>query len=575
MSRDVWVAGLNHGAHDSAAALLRNGQLVAAVEQERFSRRKRALNQPPVDALAWCLAHAAIELADLDAVALGSDLDVLAQWMGLTLEERISELPFDDPDRLFPAALFGDQPRPPLVPVRHHLAHAASCFWPSSFDESAVLVIDNRGEDCSTTLAYGTRDNGIETLEIYPVEHSLGLYYRIATQYAGLYGKDDDAGKLMGLASYGKPKYDVALRHDGTAPIWQNVPRPTASGKQLPPERTTQLLSYFERHCYPYTIGLRDDVTSYVDFAASVQRALEDTILALARDVHARTGSRNLCLAGGVALNCTANGRLAVEGPFEQLFVQPMAHDAGVGLGAAYEVARQLAPARFAPEPMRHALLGPEYNDGQILCALTSRGLSADKLAPELLVTRVASAIAAGAVVGWYQGRAEAGPRALGGRSLLGDPRRRECLVRLNTIKQREMWRPLAPSVLSSEFDTFFTGTRNPFMIIAAQVRPERRSQVPAVVHIDGSARPHAVNTDDQPFFASLLQAFARETGVPMLVNTSFNTAGMPLVNQPEEAIQVFLDRDIDLLAIGSYLVGRGQRPDVKLGRTRDHPSVS
>lgn len=556
MTGDVWVAGLNHGAHDSAAALLRNGQITATVEQERFSRRKRAIDQSPVEALRWCLDHSSIDLCDLAAVGLGSDLDALGQWMGLTPKERRAELPLDDPDRLFPQSVFRDQARPEVVPVRHHLAHAASCFWPSSFDESAVLVIDNRGEDCSTTLACATRD-GIETLVTYPVEHSLGLYYRIATQYVGLYSKDGNAGKLMGLASYGRPRYDVALRHNGDGPVWHGVPKPTKAGKELPPERTRQLLAFFEERSYPYTIGLKDDITAYVDFAASVQQAVEETILALLHDLHVRTGSRNLCLAGGVALNCTANGRIAAEGPFERIFVQPMAHDAGVGLGAAYEVARQIDPGSFHPGPMKHALLGPEYTDEQIATALASHGLSADKLAPQTLVARVASAIAGGAVVAWHQGRAEAGPRALGGRSLLGDPRRRETLVRLNAIKQREMWRPLAPSVLVGEFDKFFDGTSNPFMIVAAQVRPEQRAQIPAVVHIDGSARPQAVDANDQPLFAALLEVFAVETGLPLVVNTSFNTAGMPLVNRPEEAIQVFLDTDIDALAIGGYLVTR------------------
>jgi len=556
MSGDVWVAGLNHGAHDSAAALLHNGELVATVEQERLSRHKRAIDQPPVDALRWCLDQAGIELADLSAVGLGSDLDMLGGWMGLTPDQRRRDLPLDDPDRLLPVAVFGTGPRPPLVPVRHHLAHAASAFWPSGFAEAAVLVVDNRGEDSSTTLAMAT-DRGIETLVSYPVEHSLGLYYRIATQYVGLYSKDGNAGKLMGLASYGKPRYDVGLRHGEQGPEWCGVPRASQSGASLPPERTAQLLTFFEERCYPYTIGLRDDITAYVDFAASIQQALEETLLGLARDLHARTGARKLCLAGGVALNCTANGRLAEEGPFDEVFVQPMSHDAGVGLGAAYEVARQVSPTHFHPQPMRHALWGPGFSDQEIADALAEAGLPAEQLAPDALVARVAAAIAGGAIVGWHQGRGEAGPRALGARSLLGDPRRRDTLVRLNTVKQREMWRPLAPSVLAGHFDKYFVGAQNPFMIVAAQVRQEVRNQIPAVVHIDGSARPQVVDPDEQPVYASLLEAFAVESGLPLLVNTSFNTAGMPLVNRPEEAVRTFVDTDIDLLAIGMFVVSR------------------
>lgn len=554
MTKDTWVAGLNHGAHDSSASLLRNGRLIAAIEQERFSRRKRAIDQPPVEALQWCLEYAGIGLADLSAIALGSDLDVLGTWMGLTPQQRREQLPLDDPHRLLPSSVFGNQARPPIIPVRHHLAHAASCFWPSGFREAAILVIDNRGEDSSTTLAVANGE-GIETLVSYPVEHSLGLYYRIATQYVGLYTKDGNAGKLMGLASYGKPIYNTALRYGPEGPAWQGVPAATATGRELPPQRTSQLLEFFTEHCYPYAAGLSQDITSYVDFAASVQNALEETILGLADDLYKRTGLANLCVAGGVGLNCTANGRLATESPFDHIFVQPMAHDAGVGLGAAYEVSRQLDQQRFAPQQMRHAQWGPEYDEEAIHAVLSDHGLPFERLEPDALVARVAASVAAGAIVSWHQGRAEVGPRALGGRSLLADPRRRDSLVRLNTIKRREMWRPLAPSVLATDFHTYFTGDPNPFMIVAAQVKPEWRREIPAVVHIDGSARPQAVDPADQPLYAALLAAFQKETGIPVLVNTSFNTAGMPLVNQPQESVAAFAAADIDHLAIGPFLV--------------------
>jgi carbamoyltransferase len=555
VSEDLWVAGLNHGAHDSAAALLRNGRLVATVEQERLSRRKRALNEPPVDALKWCLDQAGITLSELAAIGLGSDLDVLGEWMGLSPQQRRVELPLDDPERLLPPKMFGTE-RPRIIPVRHHLAHAASCYWPSGFEEAAVLVIDNRGEDSATTLVQATPE-GIKILKSYPIEHSLGLYYRIATQYVGLYNRGDEAGKLMGLAPYGRPTYDVALRYTSDGPLWDGVPAATTRGKALPLERTEQLLAYFEQHCYPYTRGLKADLTAYIDFAASVQNALEETILDLAQELHRCTGSRNLCLAGGVALNCSANGRLAAEGPFDNIFVQPMAHDAGVGLGAAYEVARQLDAARFQPQRMTHAYWGPQQDDDHIASVLHQQQLAIEKLSPEELAAKTAYQLSRGAIVGWHQGRAEAGPRSLGARSILGDPRRRETLVRLNNLKQREMWRPLAPSVLNVHFNKYFYGTPNPFMIVAASVRPEVRSLIPAVVHIDGSARPQVVDAADNPQFAALLSAFESETGLPILVNTSFNTAGMPIVNRPEESVFTFLNSDMDFLAIGSFLVSR------------------
>ncbi|MFY1691155.1 carbamoyltransferase [Plantactinospora sp. WMMB782] len=553
---DLLVAGLNHGAHDSSAVLLRNGTIVAAVEQERFSRRKRAIDQPPVEALAWCLESAGVELGDLHAIGLGSDLDLLGEWLGMEPARRRVDLPLDDPDRLLPTSVFGAAPRPPLVPVRHHLAHAASAYWPSGFEEAAILVVDNRGEDRATTLAYGTPE-GITVLDSYPIEHSLGLYYRIATQYAGLYSKDGNAGKLMGLASYGSPVHDVALRHTPDGPRWTGVPPATTSGRDLPPERTEQLLRYFTQQCFPHFAGLREETMAYADFAASVQRAVEETLLGLAADLHERTGSANLVVAGGVGLNCTANGRLAADTPFERVYVQPMAHDAGVALGAALEVSFRSDPRRFRPEPMRHAYWGPAYDDDEIAKVLAEFGLASQRLSPAGLTGRVAAAIAGGAIVGWHQGRAEVGPRALGARSLLGDPRTRATLVRLNHLKRREMWRPLAPSVLADQFDSYFVGTPNPFMIMAAQVRPEVRSRIPAVVHVDGSARPQAVERADNPLFAQLLAAFAVEAGVPLVVNTSLNTAGMPLANHPRESVSLLLDTDLDLLAIGGHLVTR------------------
>jgi carbamoyltransferase len=551
-----WIVGLNHGAHDSSAAILRDGKLFAAVEQERLSRRKRAIDEAPVDALRWCLEEAKIELSEVSAVGLGSDLDVLAEWLGLSNEERKRELPFDDPDRLFPQSVFGNGSRPPLIPVSHHLAHAASTFWPSGFDEAAILVVDNRGENTSTTLATASLD-GIEVLQSYPIDNSLGLFFRIATQYAGLYSKDGNAGKLMGLASFGSPIYDVGLQLGQMGPEWVGVPSTTTSGKGLPAERTKQLLEFFESRCYPYTIGLREDVFSYIDFAASAQHALEETILGLTRELYERTRIPRLCVAGGVGLNCTANGRIVKESPFREVFFQPMAGDAGVSLGAAYFVARNPRQGTAVSDPLRHAQWGPAASNEEIEDELGIRQLRREKLSDGALVDRVASLIAQGAVVAWHQGRSEIGPRALGGRSLLADPRHRSSLVRLNTIKEREMWRPLAPSVRLRDFHTYFEGHPNPFMIVAAKVRPEWRKELAAIVHIDGSARPQAVDAGDLPLFSSLLDAFESRTGLPILVNTSLNTAGVPISNSVSDSLSIYSSTDVDFMAIGSFLVTR------------------
>ncbi len=550
--RSGWIAGLNHGAHDASCALLHDGALVVAVEQERLSRRKRATGEAPVDALKSCLDFADLRLTDLDAVALGSDHDALAKWLGLTPDQRRAVLPFDDPDRLFPAHVFGNGPRPPLVAVMHHRAHAASAFWPSGFDAAAILVMDAMGEDSATTLAWGSRA-GIRDIKAYPVDTSLGFFYESAAEYTGL--DRNDAGKLMGLAAYGNAAYDTGLRHGPSGIDWPIPSTNGHRGRKLVDERCGRLLDLFEQRCFPYLRGQRDEIMAYADFAASVQQDLGQVILGLAGELRARTGARDLVLAGGVALNCTANGLLAASGMFERVFVQPMAHDAGVALGAALEMSRALLGGRFQPGEMTHAQWGPDTRDEQVEAELRAHGLEFTRLDQADVAREVARLLAGGALVAWHQGRAEVGPRALGARSLLGDPRSRRTLVRMNRAKGREMWRPLAPSVLAGRFHDYFVGTPNPFMIMAAQVRAEARRQIPAVVHVDGSARPQVVDPLCSPLYARLLQEFDTQAGVPVLVNSSLNLAGEPIVSTPGDTIECFLRSDIDALAIGPCLV--------------------
>jgi carbamoyltransferase len=552
--RSGWIAGLNHGAHDASCALLHDGALVVAVEQERLSRRKRATGEAPVDALRHCLDFADLRLADLDAVALGSDHDALAVWLGLGPDERRAVLPFDDPERLFPVEVFGRGPRPPLVAVRHHRAHAASAFWPSGFGAAAILVMDAMGEDCATTLA-AADGTGIRDLQSHPVETSLGFFYESATEYTGL--DRDDAGKLMGLAAYGTPAYRTGLRLGPGGIQWPITSTNGYRGRKLIEERCGRLIDLFEQRCFPYLRGQRDEIMAYRDFAASVQQDLGQVVLGLAGELRSRTAARDLVLAGGVALNCTANGLLAASGLFERVFVQPMAHDAGVALGAALEVSRALLGDRFQPREMTHAQWGPQTRDEQVEAELRARGLEFLKLDQAELAREVARILAGGSLVAWHQGRAEVGPRALGARSLLGDPRSRGTLVRMNRTKGREMWRPLAPSVLRDRFGDYFVGTPNPFMIMAAQVRAEVRSRIPAVVHVDGSARPQVVDAACSPLYARLLEEFDAQAGVPVLVNSSLNLAGEPIVSTPADTIECFLRSDIDALAIGPCLVVR------------------
>jgi carbamoyltransferase len=554
-----WILGLNHGPHDSSAALLRNGKLVVIAEQERFSRVKRALDQPPTQAMKYCLDYAGISLGELESIALGFDFALMRKWLGIDATEALRELPFDDPDRLFPASVFGTGERPPTQVIRHHTAHAASTFWASGFSDAAVLVADDMGEAVSTTLGYGSAD-GFKVMEMYPVSQSLGLYYSRAARYAGLYDRSNEVGKLMGLAAYGRPGQPVPLcarngryQFTGLPPMSEKLP-----GTAIRRERSGQLLSFFERHCYPFARGLAADVMSYANFAASVQASLESALLEIARELRRRTGTRNLALAGGVALNCTANGLLARDGGYENVYIQPMAGDSGVALGAAIAAHAESHGPDTLDVRMDHACYGPSYQPDEIEAALSAREVPFSRHAEAELVARVAELIAFGRVVGWYQDRAEVGPRALGARSLLGDPRRRETLIRLNQVKGREMWRPIAPSVLADDWPRYFTGARpDPFMIVATTVRPVRRAEIPAVVHVDGSARPQAVSSHALPRYAALIAEFGRRTGVPVLANTSFNLRDEPIVNTPLDAVSTYLRGQLDALAIGDCLAVR------------------
>jgi carbamoyltransferase len=548
-----WIAGLNHGAHDASCALLENGRLVTTVEQERLSRRKRAVDESPALALRHCIDEAGISLSDVDVVALGSDHDALAGWLGLDASARAEVLPFDDPERLFPVELFGGARPGSVRPVPHHLAHAASAYWPSSFDEAAVLVLDAMGEDTATSI--GVADgNRIELLETFPVETSLGFFYEAASEFAGL-GRNE-AGKLMGLASYGRPAYDTGLAFRDGAIVWEGVGAATATGRAGIEERHAAVLERFARTCYPYTVRRGESVMAYADFAASVQADLERVVLELARRAVRLTGSGRLAVAGGVGLNCTANGRLSRSGLFDEVYVQPMAHDAGVALGAALVAASGdgATPPRAA---MSHAYWGPDLDPADTADAFAAAGLPAEELNYESLLPRVAGIIADGGVVAWGQGRAEVGPRALGARSMLADPRDRESLYRLNMAKSREMWRPLAPSVPVERFDEFFTGAPNAFMIVAARVRDAARSRIPAVVHVDGSARPQAVDRAHNAPYHGLLTAFDRQAGVPVLVNTSLNVADEPIASSATDIIGTFQKSGADAVVVGRHLAVR------------------
>jgi carbamoyltransferase len=541
---EVRVLGINSVFHDPAAALVVDGEVVAAAEEERFSRRKHG--KRPVPFSAWempehaarfCLGRAGLRPDQIDAVAFsydpalaatGSDDVRAGTWEGLrTLYAEESPgflgtaLPGLDPGRCHFVA--------------HHVAHAASAHLGGPFRSCAVLVLDGRGE-CASHLAGRSVDGDLEVLASQRLPHSLGLWYEAVTEHLGFLRSSDEY-KVMAMASYGRPRFLDRLRE---------AVRATEDGGFVVGELDlASLAPAVHRHG-----GWAE---AHLDLACSVQRRLEEVLLDLARWLHARTGDRRLAMAGGVALNCVANSRLAEQGPFERIWVQPAAGDAGTALGAALELARRL------DEPVRGmatAALGPEWSEGELEQRLRTARVPFER--PCDLGAAVARIIADNGVVAWFQGRSEYGPRALGHRSLLANPADAGNLRRLNDIKGREQFRPVAPMVLAERAAEIFEGPLpSPHMLFTHRVRPHWRERIPAVVHVDGTARVQTVSREDEPLVAHLLDCLERFTGAPVAVNTSLNTAGRPMVDDPRDALECFGSAPVDALAMGPFLALR------------------
>jgi carbamoyltransferase len=539
------VLGINAVFHDPAAALVIDGVTVAAAEEERFSRRKHG--KPPVafstwelpeQSMAWCLAEAGIEPAELDAVAYSYEPDLAfqpngditaAEWEGLrTLYARR-------------APLFLTTSLPGLDPacvrwVPHHVAHAASATFASGFDPCSVLVLDGRGERASH-LAGRSRGGALEILAAQQLPHSLGLLYEELTAHLG-FRRSSDEYKVMAMASYGEPEFlepfRELVRADGSGGFAVGDVDLAAFAPALPAGA-----EFTPRHAA---------------LACSVQRRLEEVLLDLAGWLHERTGDRDLVMAGGVALNCVANSRLWRDGPFERIWVQPAAGDAGTALGAALQVAHALGDA---PAPMHSAALGRGWDDAALAQRLATAEVAFER--PDDVADAVAEALAGNQVVAWFQGRSEFGPRALGHRSLLADPRRQSNLEKLNDIKGREQFRPVAPMVLAERAAEIFDGgpIPSPYMLFTHRVRDGWTERIPAVVHVDGTARIQTVDREEEPLMARCLERFEARTGVPVVVNTSLNTAGRPMVDDPRDALECFGSSPVDLLAIGPYVVRR------------------
>jgi len=557
------ILGIGGFSHDSAAALVCDGKLVAAIEEERLSRIKHQGGVPILAAQA-CLDIAGLKKDDIDHIACYmKPLKRLVRRIPYRLMQGFRSPLFSSAYLFYELVhnaqyvvgmrgLCGKKTR--LHFLDHHPAHAASAFLVSPFDEAALLSIDYIGEWAATWLGIG-RGTDLACLKTINYPHSLGVLYSAITDYLG-FRRASDEYKVMGLASYGEPEFEkefdqiVTQSSDGSYRLdlsWFQC-------HYAPGSRVGYFSPKFYERFGPPRRPDEPIEERHRNLAASAQRVLEKTVLNLATRLHEQTGLSQLCLAGGVALNCSMNGRLLREGPFSSIFVQPAAGDDGIAIGAAFQLYHRLtgSPRAFV---MRDACLGPSYTDQQIRDALDLAKISYEEVLD--IPERTARLIADGKIVGWYQGRMEFGPRALGARSILADPTRLDMKDLINKyVKHREEFRPFAPSILEERACEFFEGCRqSPFMLFVYPVRPEKRQQVPAITHVDGTARVQTVARDVNPLYYATIEAFERLKGVPMVLNTSFNVNKEPIVNTPLDAIRCFYGTGMDALVLGRYVV--------------------
>jgi carbamoyltransferase len=600
-AKSLAILGLSAYYHDSAAALAVGGSIVAAAQEERFSRKKFDA-QFPRHAIAYCLQAAGLTLNDLSEVVFYDKpllkfdrlLETYLGYAPKGLRSFATAMPVWLKEKLYLKSLLRSELSalggcrksdvPPLRFTEHHQAHAASAFFPSPFVRAAVICLDGVGEWATTSVWLGEGNRLTSQWEIdFP--HSLGLLYSAFTYYTG-FKVNSGEYKVMGLAPYGEPKYvDLILRElidlkpDGTFRLNMRYFN-FATGLTMTNGEFDRLLGGPPRK--PEAQLTQREM----DIAASVQKVTEEVMLRLARTVHRELGTEFLCMAGGVALNCVANGRILREGPYRDIWIQPAAGDAGGALGAALAAWHQYhdQPRELREgDLMQGSFLGPELGEDEILRALDSVGACYERLNDQQLIARVADALAEEQVVGWVQGRMEFGPRALGSRSILGDPRSPTMQSVMNLkIKYRESFRPFAPAVLAESASDYFDLDRpSPYMLLVAPIKgrlrrqttveEERlfgidklkvpRSSIPAVTHVDYSARVQTVHRDTNPRFHDLLCCFAQKTGCAALVNTSFNVRGEPIVCSPQDAYRCFMRTEMDYLAIGTFLLAKRDQP--------------
>ncbi|MEK9135152.1 MAG: carbamoyltransferase C-terminal domain-containing protein [Patescibacteria group bacterium] len=562
----MYILGINGWhtrSHDPSACLVKNGKILAMAEEERFIRQKYAFEKIPINATSYCLHEAKISPSDIDIVAFGWDYKQKYNLRGIKWDYTKNELL----DILYPKAIFKYDKKPKLIIVPHHLAHAASVYFTSGYKKAAILIIDGQGEKYSTSIAYG---NGrkIKTLKSFPIKDSLGYFYESINKYIGFHYLD--SGKTMGLAPYGKPIFtfkNIKLKKDGYS---INLPgRLRYSKKHL--DEQESLVSLWHKFIKQKYIKkpnptvnkfnkLRNKIKvefkiseSYKNLAASAQKALEETVGHLAKVSIKMTNCNNLCISGGVGLNCVVNGKLLHNKSIKNLYIFPAANDAGVSVGAAL-YASAILDKNLNFSRLNHAYFGPEYTDQEVKSAFKERKINY-KFYPNIC-KKTAELLSRGKIVGWVHGRMEMGPRALGNRSILANPKTKSMWKKINLIKNRELWRPLSPSILNEYKDNYFESAQySPFMLKTFGVKKKNGGLISAVVHVDDSTRPQTVSKKINPKFWHLINEFYKITGIPSLFNTSFNLINEPIVCSPQDALSTFYNSGLDCLVINNFLV--------------------
>jgi len=593
------ILGISCFYHDSAACLIHDGEIIAAVQEERFTRKKHD-SDFPINSIQWCLKEHSISIDDLDYVVFYDKpflkferiLETFLTYSPSGIGQFIQAIPLWLKEKLWIPDLIKSKLnyKGKVLFTEHHQSHAASAFYPSPFKEAAILTMDGVGEWDTASFGIG-KDSQIKLLETLKFPHSLGLLYSAFTYYTG-FKVNSGEYKLMGLAPYGEPKYVnlildklIDLKADGSFKLNMKY-FGYCDTLKMTNRRFEKLFGG------PARKSETKIAQKHMDMAASVQRVTEEIMLRMSRHVHKVTGMDKLCLAGGVALNCVGNGHILRKGPFKELWIQPASGDAGGALGAALLVWYQYLKHKRIPNEkddfQKASLLGPSYSEGLVEEFLKKEDATYTKLEHSTIADKISDLIKESKVIGWFQGKLEFGPRALGSRSIIGDPRNPEMQSKMNLkIKYRESFRPFAPTVLREKASEWFDLDReSPYMLLVAPVRKYKRmevgtllnkengfdklkivrSQIPAVTHVDFSARIQTVSRKDNQLYYEMINSFFQKTGCPLVINTSFNVRGEPLVCSPEDAFRCFMRTEMDYLIIGPFLLDKRRQKKSEIG---------